>query len=79
MDGEHGGLILLTFPERPAPPTGEVILGLTTPDLGALIDKVVAAGGAIHTRPFTSNEAVGIQFAFVTDPEGHLTELVQLA
>jgi predicted enzyme related to lactoylglutathione lyase len=71
-----GALILLRYTAKPGPPSGEVILGFTTPDLPALLDRVCAAGGSIHTdvRDFPDMK---VRVAFATDPEGHLIEIVE--
>jgi predicted enzyme related to lactoylglutathione lyase len=54
-----------------------VILGFTTPDLPALLDRVRRFGGA----PLGKVKDIplhGIRVAFARDPEGHLCELVEL-
>jgi predicted enzyme related to lactoylglutathione lyase len=72
-----GTLVLLRFVDRPPPRAGEVLLGFTTGDLPALIERVVAAGGAVYA-PAKEMPEMKLRVAFVTDPEGHLTELVQM-
>ena len=72
-----GSLVLLSFPDRAPSPTGEVILGFVTDDLAALLERVCAAGGAVHAPPREMPE-LGLRVAFATDPEGHLAELVQM-
>lgn len=72
-----GSLILLRFVDRPPPRNGEVLLGFTTGDLPALLDRVVAAGGRIHAAIKEIPE-MKLRVAFATDPEGHLAELVQM-
>jgi predicted enzyme related to lactoylglutathione lyase len=71
-----GALILLKYVDRPRSQGGEVILGFTTRDLPALLDRVRAAGGGVHSdiRDFPDMK---IRVAFATDPEGHLIELVE--
>jgi predicted enzyme related to lactoylglutathione lyase len=71
-----GALILLKYVDKPRPALGELILGFTTRDLPALLDRVRAAGGSVHAdiRDFPDMK---IRVAFVTDPEGHLIELVE--
>jgi hypothetical protein len=80
----YGNLVLLKYlgrgPGRSscgARPNGEVILGFTTDDLAALLDRVRAAGGGVHA-PIKQMPELGLRVAFATDPEGHLAELVQL-
>jgi predicted enzyme related to lactoylglutathione lyase len=71
-------LILLKYIDKARPAQGEVILGFTTRDLPALLDRVRAAGGGVHAdiRDFPEMK---IRVAFATDPEGHLIELVEQA
>ena len=70
-------LVMLKYLERPAPPRGEVILGFITADLAALVKRVLAAGGKVLEQPHDMPEH-GVRVAFVTDPEGHMAEVVQL-
>ena len=72
-----GSLVLLEFPGRGPSPSGESILGFTTDDLPGLLERVVAAGGSIHT-PVREMPELGLRVAFAKDPEGHLAELVEL-
>ena len=76
-DAPFGSFVLLKYVSRPAARTGELLLGFVTDDLPALLDRVTAAGGAIHD-PVREMPELGIRVAFATDPEGHLAELVQL-
>ena len=72
-----GSLVLLRYLGRREVASGEVILGFTTGDLPALLERVCAAGGAVHT-PIQEMPELKLRVAFATDPEGHLAELVQL-
>ena len=72
-----GSLVLLNFVDAPPPRNGEVILGFTTDDLPALLERVRGAGGGVHAEIRQMLE-MKIQVAFATDPEGHLAELVQV-
>jgi predicted enzyme related to lactoylglutathione lyase len=72
-----GSLVLLRYLGRPAPPTGETILGFTTDDLPGLLERVCAAGGAV-AAPLLEMPERKLRVAFATDPEGHLAEIVQL-
>lgn len=72
-----GTLVLLRYVSRAASPNGEVILGFTTGDLPALLDRVRAAGGGVHA-PIKDLPHLKVRVAFATDPEGHLAELVEL-
>jgi predicted enzyme related to lactoylglutathione lyase len=73
----YGSLVLLRYLGRPPAPNGEVILGFTTGDLPALLERICAAGGAAHT-PIQELPELKLRVAFATDPEGHLAELVQM-
>jgi predicted enzyme related to lactoylglutathione lyase len=70
-------LVLLRYLGRGASPNGEAILGFTTDDLPALLERLQAAGGRV-TAPMREMPALRIRVAFATDPEGHLAELVQV-
>jgi predicted enzyme related to lactoylglutathione lyase len=76
-EAQWGPLVLLHYVTRAASPNGEVILGFTTDDLPALLERVRAAGGGI-TAPIKERPHLGVRVAFATDPEGHLAELVQV-
>jgi predicted enzyme related to lactoylglutathione lyase len=69
--------VVLQYLGRRPSPNGEVILGFTTDDLPALLDRVRAAGGGIHA-PIKELPHLKVRVAFATDPEGHLAELVQV-
>jgi predicted enzyme related to lactoylglutathione lyase len=73
----YGSLVLLRYLGRGPSPSGELILGFTTDDLPALVERVMKAGGAI-TAPIREMPEHKLRVAFATDPEGHLAELVQL-
>jgi predicted enzyme related to lactoylglutathione lyase len=73
----YGPLVLLKYLGRGPSPSGELILGFTTDDLLALLDRVRAAGGGI-TAPIKEMPDLRLRVAFATDPEGHLAELVQM-
>jgi predicted enzyme related to lactoylglutathione lyase len=74
---QWSSLVLLKYVARAPSPSGEVILGFTTDDLSALLERVTAAGGGI-TAPIKALPHLGVRVAFATDPEGHLAELVQV-
>lgn len=76
-DDRYGALTLLRFINRPAPARDEVILGFTTPDLSGLLERVERAGGSVFGKVKDLPDH-GIRVAFARDPEGHLTELVEL-
>jgi predicted enzyme related to lactoylglutathione lyase len=74
---QWSSLVLLRYVGRKPSPNGEVILGFTTDDLPALLDRVRAAGGSVHAA-MKELPHLGVRVAFTTDPEGHLAELVQV-
>lgn len=74
---QWSSLVLLKYLGRKASPNGEVILGFTSDDLPALLERVTKAGGAV-TAPIKELPHLGVRVAFATDPEGHLAELVQV-
>jgi len=73
----YGTLVLLAYLGRGASPSGEVILGFTTDDLPALLERVRGAGGTVCV-PVQEMPERKLRVAFASDPEGHLAELVQL-
>lgn len=70
-------VVLLSYVHRPAPPVGEAIVGMKVSDVEAVVRAVPGAGGIID-KPLTSMPEVGVDVAFVRDPEGHLLEVVSL-
>jgi predicted enzyme related to lactoylglutathione lyase len=74
---QWSSLVLLKYLGRKPSPNGEAILGFTTDDLPALLERVTKAGGGI-TAPIKEMPELKIRVAFATDPEGHLAELVQV-
>ena len=62
---------------RPAPRDQECILGFLTEDLDALVARIAANGGTL-VGPIKSMPEHGIRVVFATDPEGHLSENVQM-
>ena len=70
-------LVMFKFLDRPAPRDQEVILGFITEDLDALMERVVAHGGALIGAVKSMPEH-GVRVIFSTDPEGRLSENVEL-
>jgi uncharacterized glyoxalase superfamily protein PhnB len=70
-------LVMFKFLDRPAPRDQEVILGFITEDLDALAERVLAHGGK-HSSPIKSMPEHGIRVMFTTDPEGRLSENVEM-
>jgi catechol 2,3-dioxygenase-like lactoylglutathione lyase family enzyme len=72
-------LILSRFLELPLPPRpaypNEVWLAFNVPDVDATARTVEAAGGRI-VRPGQDRPEHGVRAAVVSDPEGHIKELV---
>ncbi len=76
-NAQWGAIVLLEYVARAPAPNGEVILGFTTDDLPALLERVQKARGRVHA-PIREMPELEIRVAFATDPEGHLAELVQV-
>ena len=74
---QWSSLVLLQYLGRGPSPNGELILGFTSDDLPALLERVKKAGGTVHA-PIKEMPELKIRVAFATDPEGHLAELVQV-
>jgi predicted enzyme related to lactoylglutathione lyase len=72
-----GSLTLLQFLDAAKPHREELILGFTTSDIEAFVDRVKAAGGRV-TDPIRSLPDHRLRVAFVEDVEGHSIEVVQL-
>ena len=72
-----GSLTLLHFLDATKPHREELILGFTTSDIEAFVDRVRAAGGRV-TDPIRALPEHQLRVAFVEDVEGHLIEVVQL-
>jgi predicted enzyme related to lactoylglutathione lyase len=69
--------VLLKYLDATAAAADEVILGFITPDLDALIERALSAGGSIERDPLDYPD-LGVKVAFVADIEGHLIEVVQM-
>lgn len=72
-----GTLTLLKFLNRPAAKDDGAIIGFTTSDLEALLERVRLSGGQL-VGEIKEMPRLGIRVAFTRDPEGHLNELVEL-
>ena len=72
-----GSLTLIKFLGVPGPRPGEMIVGFTTNDIQALLERVVSAGGRV-TKPVRSMPEHRLRVAFVADLEGHVIEVVQM-
>jgi predicted enzyme related to lactoylglutathione lyase len=76
--GKGGGTLLnlVQLLDKPCAPPGEAVVGLTVTDIDALISATVDAGGTLVT-PVTEVPAHNLKVAYVSDPEGHMLELLQ--
>ena len=72
-----GSLTLLEFLGAPEPHADELILGFTTTDIEAFVERAKAAGGCV-ADPIRALPEHRLRVAFVRDVEGHLLEVVQL-
>lgn len=76
-DMSAGTLVMFNFTERPAPRDQQVILGFTTDDLDALVERIKANGGKLK-GPVRDEPEHGVRVVFSIDPEGALCENVQM-
>lgn len=74
-DMASGMLVMFNFTARPAPRDQQAILGFMTDDIDALAARIVAYGGKL-VGPI--REEAGMRLVFATDPEGALTENIQM-
>lgn len=70
-----GGATLVLFQSHGGPPPapGSCVLVFETDDVDAFVERAVAAGGAVQT-PVTRLPEMGLSYAYVRDPEGHILE-----
>jgi predicted enzyme related to lactoylglutathione lyase len=77
-DGSQGEtLVMFKFVDRPAPRDQEAILGFISEDLDALAERVTANGGKL-IGAIKSMPDHGVRVVFTTDPEGRLSENVEM-
>ncbi|MBK6510743.1 MAG: VOC family protein [Haliea sp.] len=69
--------VLLNFMDDEGAPGKDVILGFQTDDVAAFVQRAVDAGGKI-VDPVRDDPEHGVMVGFVSDPEGHLIEVVQV-
>jgi len=74
-----GGLeiTLISYRDSTGPAAGESVMGFTTSDIDALVERAIGAGGSIPA-PVRDMPELGLRMVFVIDPEGHINEVVQL-
>jgi lactoylglutathione lyase len=70
-------LVLLRFVDQATPSHSELILGFITDDIDALFARVLTGGGAVAQAVETQPQH-GVKVGFVTDPEGHLIDVVEM-
>ena len=69
--------VLLRFADQTTASQAEVILGFITDDIDTLFERAQAAGGAV-AQAVEAQPQHGVRVGFLTDPEGHLVEVVEL-
>jgi len=77
LGGARPQFALLHYPNRPAPPPGEAVIAFVVDDLEASVDAVEAHGGT-NVTGIVAVPNHNMKLAFVTDPEGHTVELMQM-
>jgi len=70
-------LVMFKFTDRPAPVEREAILGFITDDLDGLARRIIDHGGK-HVASIKSMPEHGVRVLFSTDPEGRMSENVEL-
>jgi len=69
-------LVLLAYNGEPKPAFGEIIVGFASPDAEAFIARAVAVGGAV-VEAVRDAPTLRLKVGFVSDPEGHLIEVIE--
>ena len=77
--GYPGGLevTLIKYLDSTGPAVGESVVGFTTSNIHALVARANAAGGKVP-EAIRAMPDLKLQVVFVLDPEGHVSEVVQL-
>lgn len=70
-------LVLFKFLNEPSPKASDVIIGFIVPDVDAVMERVIDAGGKV-VRPPKDQPEHGVRVAFATDCDGRLLEVVQM-
>jgi predicted enzyme related to lactoylglutathione lyase len=70
------GLVLFNYRKGPAPAPGECMLVFDTDDLDGFYKRALGAG-ASPMEPPKSLPDLGLSYALVRDPEGHIVEAIQ--
>jgi predicted enzyme related to lactoylglutathione lyase len=76
-DWSRGSLVMFNFTDRAAPRDQQVILGFVVEDLDAVAKAIVTNGGKL-VGPIRDEPEHGVRLVFATDPEGALSENVQM-
>lgn len=71
-----GSFILLRYRDATGPSNNEVIVGFVVDDVDNVMERAVGAGATV-TREASDMPEHGVRVGFVTDPEGHLIEIVE--
>lgn len=74
--GETDQLVLMTYLNQPAPTPGEARVAFTVPNVDTAVAAALAGGGKIILAAETQ-EQYDFRWATITDPEGHMIELMQ--
>ena len=69
-------LSLVKFMRAPEAAHGETIIGFVTDDIDAFVQRAVRSGGRV-AQPARVIREMNQKLAYLTDPEGHLIEVVQ--
>jgi predicted enzyme related to lactoylglutathione lyase len=69
-------LVLLAYGDQPKPAFGETIIGFASPDAEAFMARAVEAGGAT-VEALQDAPTMRLKVGFVSDPEGHLIEVIE--
>lgn len=76
-DMASGTLVMFKFTDRAKPRDQQLILGFVTDDLEALKERIVSNGGRL-IGPTRDETGHGVRVQFSEDPEGALSENVQM-
>lgn len=68
--------VLAQFHDAPVPARSELILGFSSTDLEALLERAVKAGGRVVEA--IQESYPGLRHAFVADIEGHIIQISQV-
>ena len=69
-------LVLMAYDDTPTPASGEIVVGFSSADAQAFVDRAIAAGGTVR-EALRDAPAHRLKVAFVADPEGHLIEVIE--